>query len=91
MQAVSGAGICDNALAWLASFLEGRLQVVRVGNSYSSPAEVTSGLVQGSCISPALFTQVIDNLLQRLHHRNVTFDDDVKFMADVAVSTKAGV
>ena len=91
MLVVSGAGICDNALAWLASFLEGRSQVVRIGNSYFSPAEVTSGLVQGSCIGPAYFTLVIDNLLQRFHHRNVAFADNVKFVANVAVSTKAEV
>ena len=60
LQAVSEAGICDNTLAWLASFLEGRLQVVRIGNSYSSPAEVNSGLAQGSCIGLVLFTLVID-------------------------------
>ena len=91
LQAVSGAGICDNALAWLESFLKGRSQVIRIGKSYSSPAEVTFGLVQGSCIGPALFTLVIDNLLQRLHYRNVAFADDVKFSTDVAVSTKAEV
>ena len=90
MQAVSGARLRDNALAWLASFLEDRSQVVRVGNSYFSPAEVTSGLVQGSCIVPALFTLVIDKLLC-LHHRNVAFADDVKFVADVAASAPAEV
>ena len=91
LQAVSRAGMCDYALAWLASFLEDRSQVVRVGNSYSSPAEITSGLVQGSRIGPALFTLVIDNLIQRLHHRIVDFADYVKFVADVAVITKAEV
>ena len=48
-----------------------------------------SGLSQGSCIGPALFTQVIDNMLRCLHHRNVAFADDIKVIADVAVSTKA--
>ena len=32
---------------------------------------------------------VIDNLLQRLLHCNVVFADDIKFVTDVAVSTKA--
>ena len=43
LQAVSVTGICDNALAFLAGFLEGRLQVVRVGTFI--PAQPWSLLV----------------------------------------------
>ena len=84
-------GICGQALSWLSDFLSSRSQRVRIGSSYSSPTAVTSGLVQGSCLGPILFTILLDTLLRRLRHSSVAFADDLKYVADVAISSRDDV
>jgi hypothetical protein len=88
IEALAGIGVCGKALAWFASFLEGRLQQVRVGSTYLATMCVTSGVVQGSVVGPVLYTVLTDNLLRSLHHPAVAFADDIKFVADVAVCSK---
>jgi len=43
-------GICGPLLCWICSFLNGRTQQTRVGNSLSAKTSLTSGVVQGSVI-----------------------------------------
>ena len=47
--------ITGSALAWLKSFLTGRLQRVKIGNSLSDPLLVLFGVAQGSILGPLLF------------------------------------
>ena len=42
-------GITGNILKWFASFLNGRKQRVKIGQSYSDYTNVASGVPQGSC------------------------------------------
>ena len=47
-------GIAGNIIQWIADFLSNRCQKVRVGNCYSSKADVLSGIPQGSILGPIL-------------------------------------
>jgi hypothetical protein len=72
---------------WFASFLSGRFQRVAIGNMLSRPAEVTSGVVQGSVLGLTLFCVYIDLLLKQLDELNLplssAYADDIKFVTGV--------
>ena len=53
---------------------------------HSEPARVSFAIVQGSCLSPVLFTMLIDKLLRCIHNPTAAFTDDVKFEADGTVN-----
>ena len=50
------------AVKWIASFLSGRQQCVRVGSDFSQWSPVSSGVPQGSVVGPILFCLVVDNI-----------------------------
>ena len=56
---------------------------MRIGSSVSDPAEVLSGVIQGSVVGPGLFSVVLDSLLCRLSLPSVAFVDDVKMVANL--------
>ena len=71
-------GIAGNILQWIADFLSNRCQTVRVGNCYSSKADVLSGIPQGSILGPILFTLFINDLPENISSRCKIFADDTK-------------
>jgi Reverse transcriptase (RNA-dependent DNA polymerase) len=52
-------GISGSALNWIASYLVGRTQSVRVGHHQSASRECEFGVPQGSVLVPVLFTLYI--------------------------------
>ena len=84
LQELTRRGVTGKALCWLESFLTGRSQVVRTSGMSSSPAAVTSGVIQGSCLGPALFTIYMDSLISQIDIPATAYADDLKFAVNLA-------
>ena len=69
------------AVKWIASFLSGRQQCVRVGTDFSQWSPVSSGVPQGSVLGPILFCLVVDSI--RTAHSNsmcIKYADDITIL-----------
>ena len=73
-------GITDNALKWFKSFLSGRTQRVKIGDSFSKETEVQHGVTQGSILEPTLFniyTRSQPKIFSRCGYKSSSFADDI--------------
>jgi hypothetical protein len=73
-------GISGEVLNWLKSWLTGRTQRVKVGDSISSEQDVESGVPQGTVLGPCLFGVHIDDIdeVVKLIELLIKFADDCK-------------
>ena len=71
-------GIRGNIWSWIKDFLNERLQYVKVGNSTSGTAQVTSGVPQGSVLGPTLFIYYINDMPDIIDCLIKIFADDTK-------------
>jgi hypothetical protein len=83
LQELAARGVTGKALQWVNSFLHRRMQAVRT-TTLSSPAPVTSGVIQGSVLGPLLFVIYMDTLLRKLDIPAVAYADDLKLMGNLA-------
>ena len=63
----------------MASFLQGRAQVTRVGASVSAPLSQNGGIPQGTKLGPVLFAVMVNDLVQSWGAR-IKFADDLTFL-----------
>lgn len=83
LQELAARGVTGKALQWVSSFLHDRVQSVRT-TTMSSPAPVTSGVIQGSVLGPSLFIVYMDTLLRELDIPAAAYADDLKLMSNLA-------
>ena len=78
-------GIDGKLLAWISAWLSGRTQSVRLGDFFSLPLPVLSGILQGSVLGPLLFLLFINDLIDIIPpEANPTlFADDLKLFSDM--------
>ena len=69
-------GITGPTLQWINSFLSNRTQTVSVNGYHSSPANVISGVPQGSVLGPVLFLLYINDITDSINSNIRLFADD---------------
>ena len=70
-------GFGETEVNWFRSFLTGRSQRVKIGNSVSSRINLVSGVPQGGVLSPVLFVLYVADLEAWLLHSSAfTYADD---------------
>ena len=80
-------GIDEDLVGWTDSFMCDRRVIMSVGGQDDDPREVTTGLPQGSPISPALFAIYIADIhatveSQAQDSRGISFVDDVTWLVE---------
>ena len=70
-------GFDDNTCAWFNSFLNGRIQQVKIGSTLSNKSVLSSGVPQGGILSPIIFVIYgADMELWLKHSSAFTYADD---------------
>lgn len=70
--------------AWCNDFLANRTQMVKVNKSLSDKMDITSGVLQGSVIGPALFGFYVGDFKTRTCYSNVVkYADDFSFIISI--------
>lgn len=82
-----GAGVDECLVRWTDSFLRGRRVTMSVNGQDSEEMEVTTGLPQGSPVSPVLFAICIADIheVEESHvedSRGISFVDDVTWVVE---------
>ena len=69
----------DSIVNWIQAFLNNRQQRVKVGNSFSDPILVSSGVAQGTLLGPLLFIMYTNDISDIIQHSEISlYADDTK-------------
>ena len=78
-------GINGSAFNWLSIFLNNRVQHVKINNTLSPPATVSSGVPQGSVLGPLLFLCFSADLPSVIKYSNISiYADDTKLFREIS-------
>ena len=78
------SGISDKILNWIKNFLNDRTQKVVIDGAQSSPAQVISGVPQGTVLGPVLFIIYINDLHKVIKNSILKcFADDSKLIMNI--------
>ena len=81
LEKLQTAGLGENAVDWIKSYLTDRRQQVKMGNIISSISTVEAGVPQGSILGPLLFITYTSDLASNLSHCKVTaYADDTQIL-----------
>ena len=86
LESLARVGIGGELLIWIRDYLSGRKQQVVLRGASSPPADVTSGVPQGSILGPLLFILSVDSLTRvsiSLEGRLSLFADDICYYRPV--------
>lgn len=77
-------GFDSSLLDWISSYLQDRIQYVKIGGSLSEPIFVTSGVPQGSHIGPLLFVLFVNDIPSYIRNSTcLLFADDLKIFHSI--------
>ncbi|MFH4980885.1 hypothetical protein AB6A40_007594 [Gnathostoma spinigerum] len=80
-------GVKGRVLLWIKSFLTDRSFCVKIGESFSTPREISSGVPQGSILGPLLFLIYVNNIADELSSTCMLFADDSKLYKEISDPT----
>lgn len=71
--------LSPSCISLLESYLKDRCQVMKIGNTFSSPGMVRSGVPQGSVLGPLLFNIMVNDLLHTFPSSFAYADDTILY------------
>lgn len=86
LQKMASLGIGPRVISWCQAYLRNRSFIVKVGASVSEPASCTSGVPQGSCVGPLMYSLFVLDLglsLRKLDVKYKLYADDLKVYTTV--------
>ena len=86
------SGLSKDIIRWFRSYLSDRQQLVDVSGTFSSTANVTCGVPQGSILGPLLFLAYVNDMSGVIHNKLLLYADDSAILVsgkDIATVEKA--